>query len=333
MIDFPGVRPAFAVTQTSYRNALYKQAIAILLLFSSTAYADPVPPTIADPKFDTTVSAPSFGFGKGPVVLMDEGHKNFHAASGRYKPVTDVLRNDGFQVDVHKGVFTKSSLQDADVLIVASAVGDIDPRDPQKWKLPVPSAFTDEEILTVVEWVRGGGALLLVVDYMPVAGMSAGLAAGFGVHVANGYAYEGGGENKILFSKTTGSLRSHLITDGANSKHGIDRVHTFAGTALLMPPGGEPLLVFGPDAYLLTPAVIPPPDTAPPANAPRRSIQGWSQGAVLEFGAGRLAVFGEAAVFSAQRYPNGTVMGMNHPLAGQNKQFLINVTRWLAGEM
>ena len=62
------------------------------------------------------------------------------------------------------------------------------------------------------------------------------------------------------------------------------------------------------------------------------AADGMLQGAVLLAGRGRVAVFGEAAMFSAQvsgeaRRP----MGMNMPSASQNPQFLINVAHWLAG--
>ena len=51
--------------------------------------------------------------------------------------------------------------------------------------------------------------------------------------------------------------------------------------------------------------------------------------ASLEFGKGRVVVFGEAAMFSAQvvKEDNGEewLMGMNAPDAQQNEQFLLNV--------
>lgn len=58
------------------------------------------------------------------------------------------------------------------------------------------------------------------------------------------------------------------------------------------------------------------------------------QGAVLRFGKGRVAVFGEAALFSAQERlgkDGRTLMGMNRPDATQNPQFLLNVVHWLSG--
>ena len=52
----------------------------------------------------------------------------------------------------------------------------------------------------------------------------------------------------------------------------------------------------------------------------------------LTIGRGRVAVFGEAAMFSAQvSGPERRPMGMNRPTAAQNPQFLLNVMHWLAG--
>ena len=65
---------------------------------------------------------------------------------------------------------------------------------------------------------------------------------------------------------------------------------------------------------------------------PRQPIVGWFQGVVLWHGDGRVAISGEAAMFSAQLSgPNQNPMGMNHPAAAENAQFLLNVVHWLSG--
>ena len=57
---------------------------------------------------------------------------------------------------------------------------------------------------------------------------------------------------------------------------------------------------------------------------------GWAQGAVREVGQGRVAVFGEAAMLSAQvAGPNRVPAGMNAPGAEQNATLLRNLVRWL----
>ena len=65
-------------------------------------------------------------------------------------------------------------------------------------------------------------------------------------------------------------------------------------------------------------------------STPVVSTRGLIQGGVLRHGAGKVAVFGEAAMFTAQVDEEGP-MGMNHPEAPQNAQFVLNVLHWLSG--
>jgi len=52
----------------------------------------------------------------------------------------------------------------------------------------------------------------------------------------------------------------------------------------------------------------------------------------MRLGEGRVAFFGEAAMFSAQLAGlPGQPMGMNNPAAAENVQFLLNVIHWLSG--
>ena len=50
----------------------------------------------------------------------------------------------------------------------------------------------------------------------------------------------------------------------------------------------------------------------------------------MKVGRGRVAVFGEAAMFSAQLAGPKQPMGMNAPQAEQNHQLLLNVMHWLS---
>jgi hypothetical protein len=71
-----------------------------------------------------------------------------------------------------------------------------------------------------------------------------------------------------------------------------------------------------------------------PAGVPERDAGGYLQGAILKEGQGRVAVFGEAAMFSAQVMPSATPpfrFGFNASGAEQNKQFILNLLHWLAG--
>lgn len=120
----------------------------------------------------------------------------------------------------------------------------------------------------------------------------------------------------MVFRKSDGTLRNHDVTAG------IDEVATFTGSSFQIDGDGQPLLVFGPAVVSMTKR-----DDLKPA-----SVAGHLQGAVLPFGSGRVAVFGEAAMFSAQLAGPGKLpMRMNDPGARQNAQFLLNVMRWLTG--
>lgn len=68
-----------------------------------------------------------------------------------------------------------------------------------------------------------------------------------------------------------------------------------------------------------------------PDSTPEISVKGWHQGATLEFGQGRVVVFGEAAMFTAQ--VSGAMkrkMGVIAHGAEQNERFLLNIMLWLS---
>ena len=63
----------------------------------------------------------------------------------------------------------------------------------------------------------------------------------------------------------------------------------------------------------------------------KASAAGFYQAAVMEIGNGKVAVFGEAAMFSAQKYGKWkTKMGFHAPGAKDNKQFIRNAFLWLS---
>jgi hypothetical protein len=94
-----------------------------------------------------------------PRVLMGKAHRNFHTASGRYKPFADLLRNDGYLVTSNSQPFTADTLQDINVLVIANATGP----DGHEGR----PAFTPEEEAALVQWVKSGGSLFLISDHSP----------------------------------------------------------------------------------------------------------------------------------------------------------------------
>lgn len=305
---------------------MLKTSILFLLLsvcsLVVTTHAQQVPDTDFKPK----IEKPAFAEGKGAVVLLDEAHFNFHTASGRYQTFADLLRRDGYVVNASKEKFSKNSLKTGKILVIANALNESNKDD---WSPPNPSAFTDEEVVAVLNWVKDGGALLLIADHLPFPGAANNLALAFSIHFINGYAMEpkhGGGP--LTFDLQKGSLLPHAITQGRSASEKVDSVATFTGSAFQV-DNGEPILKFSDDAMAFQPKTFGEAFTKDTAKTP---IKGWLQGATVKIGKGRVAVFGEAAMFSAQLAgPNKSPMGMNAPIAAQNPQFLLNVMHWLSG--
>lgn len=255
---------------------------------------------VADKTFHPPIEKPAYSIGKGPVVLIDEAHDNFHTSTGRYLPFAELLRRDGFVVTGSAAPFTPVTLKAASVLVMANAVA------------PLPT----KEVAAVRDWVAGGGSLLLVADHAPFDAAAIDLGKAFGVRFSNGVPRDPkDSSGRLLFRRADGTLIDHAIT------RGISEVATFTGTSFQVEGPSQPLLVFGSQVYSFKEQNDPNPG----------SLKDHLQGAAIPFGRGRVAVFGEAAMFSAQiTGPDRHPMGMNAPIAKQNAQFLLNVMHWLA---
>lgn len=280
---------------------------------------------VPDTAFHPDLGPPAFPAGAGPLVAVDGAHNNFHTLDGRYAAFGRLLRDQGFRVEAWSEPFTASALADADVLVVANALSDRNYLG-DDWSLPTPSAFTDDEIDAVRTWVERGGALLLIADHMPFPGAAEELGAAFGFELLNGFVTEGGPDavgEPLVFRRSDGSLASHPIAEG------IDSVATFTGEAFRVPDEAVSLLTLRRGTESIDP------DTAWTFHegTPSTDVGGLSQGAVRDFGSGRVAVLGDAAVFCAQLTgPDATPTGMNAPVAAQNPRFLLNLLLWLTGE-
>jgi len=281
---------------------------------------------VADTEFKPPIAKPAYKQNTGPIVLIDEAHFNFHTASGRYLPFAELLRRDGYVVKPSTSKFTKEALKDAKILVIANALAE---QNNDKWSLPTPSAFTDEEILAACDWVKSGGALLLIADHMPFPGAAEKLANEFEIKFTNGFATNQKTQGvPDVFSLTDKTLVDHPILKGREKNENVDSVTSFTGSAFQLGKDAKPLMVFSENYVSLNPQVA----WQFNETTERKEIKGWYQGATLKSGKGRVAVFGEAAMFSAQLGgPNKNPMGMNSPLAKQNAQFLLNVMHWLSG--
>ena len=299
----------------------------VSMVFSSLLYILLLPiwmyaQQIADPEFNPQIKNPMYEKGKGSLILIDEGHNNFHTMTGRYKPFADVLEKDGYTVRQIDVALTGAALKDAAILVISNALNEKNTKD---WVLPVSSAFTQSEIDEIEEWVKGGGSLFLIADHMPFPGAAEKLAARFGFNLNNGFALDTTQMGKPdLFTRTDKTLLINAVTEGRNISESVDSVYSFTGEAFRIPDDALPLLQFNQNFVAFMP------DTAWnfKDDTPSISVAGWCQGAVKKSGNGRIAVWGEAAMFSAQSSNNNKV-GMNAPYARYNMQLLLNLIHWL----
>lgn len=301
--------------------------ILSMICLSGLFVANAAAQQVADMQFNPAIGKPAYPHGHGPVVMVDEAHFNFHTAEGRYLPFARLLRRDGYIVRGSRSLFSKKSLESGRILVIVNALAE---RNRRNWSLPTPSAFSDKEIDAVRDWVKGGGSLFLVADHMPFPGCAEKLARAFGIQFNNGFAINTTKRGPIVFDRSSGTLINNPVTEGRSIAERIDSVATFTGSAFRIRKGVNvyPLLVFGPHVISLMPK------TAWKFSKKTRRVlvKGWYQGAVLKYGKGRVAVFGEAAMFTAQvAGPRRRPMGMNAPIAAQNAQFLLNVMHWLSG--
>lgn len=278
-----------------------------------------------DPAFRPEIARPAYPRDQGPRVAVDAAHHNFHTAAGRYLAFAELLRRDGYRVADSTQAFSPEGLQGVAVLVIANP---LHARNEEDWSLPTPSAFTPGEIAAVRDWVHQGGSLLLIADHMPFPGAAGDLAQAFGVTFSNGFAVlaDPGRPGNFTFDAGHG-LVPGPATRGRSQADQVTSVTTFVGSAFRAPADAIPVLRLDRRYVSLEPAEawkFTPGTTA-------RPLEGWCQGALMARGKGRVAVFGEAALFTAQLAgPAALKVGMNAPEAAQNARFLLNVLHWLS---
>jgi uncharacterized protein (DUF2249 family) len=280
---------------------------------------------VADTAYAPPLSLPAYDSGKGPVVFIDAGHHNFHTRTGRYQAFARLLERDGYQVKDYLGTFEPSKLEAGKILVISNALNELNVSD---WYLPNPSAFTEVEIHALKKWVADGGSLFLIADHMPMAGAAADLAAAFEFEFSNGFVFDSIARGPALFDLEQKNLHENAITRGRNSDERVSRIATFTGQAFRIPKSASPILTFRNSYVNFLPdtAWVFTPETR------RLNAGGWSQGAYRRFGKGRVVVFGEAAMFTAQLAgPNKFRMGMNNDVAPENYKLLLNCIHWLDG--
>jgi len=271
----------------------------------------------------------------GPLILWDQGHNNFGTPERRRR-IVGWLVDSGYRVRDVLGRFDEATLAEADIVIIKNALAARNLGE-ANWRLPTPSAFTRDEIETIASWVGDGGALLLIIEHMPMAGGMADLASAFGVTVANGFVVRADAVDQVIpeladtmagvfvYRRGDGRLPSHPVTVGRTAAERIDSVATDWGSAFLLPPGAISLLTLDSAAVSLEPAVA----WDFPVSTPQVPVGGWSQGALLGYGEGRLVVLADAWPVIAP-IPPESIDRIGYDAWGvQHAQFTLNLLRWL----
>jgi len=278
---------------------------------------------LADPHFNPTVEHPAYTKNY-PRVLFDEAHYNFQTVAGPYKPFADLLFSDGYQIVVNRKPFTKALLSTSKMLVIANALGAED-SDEEGAERP---AFTEEESDLVRDWIRDGGALLLIVDGAPFSSAAESLGKRLDVEMGKGVTMDSANSDKIsknpgfiVYSRENKLLLDHSITKGRNDAERINRVMTFVGQSLKGPEGSEVILKLSETAT-----------DRLPGNSPKESpAAGRAQALAFKFGKGRVVVIGDAAMLSAQLTgSDNQPFGMNTPDI-DNRQLTLNIMHWLSG--
>jgi len=301
------------------RNFLVAASLAPLIAITTAVTVSAQ--QVADPNFDTKVARPAHTK-KGPKVLFDEAHHNFHTSGGRYKPFADLIKGDGHVITPNKQPFTAATLKPFDILVISNALGAPQMNAPQASN----AAFTDAECDAVRAWVRAGGSLLFIADHAPMGAAAESLAARFGVGMSKSYTLDQSntiaGENNpgfIVYTRENKLLGDHPITRGRDASERVSRVIAFTGQSLKGPEGSVAFMRLADTAK-----------DAMPGSDKQVSAAGRAQGLAFELGKGRVVVMGEAGMLSAQLAgPDKKPFGMNRP-GIDNRQLALNLMRWLS---
>lgn len=266
---------------------------------------------------------------KSPEVCIDEGHFNYHTASGRFAPFADLLRADGYSVQAIFDKFeAKEVLRSCEVLVIANALS---AENADSWALPVSSAFSENEINVLTTWISEGGSLLLIADHLPFAGAVEDLAGSLGFVVMNGYTVrEDGGGLSMEFSRSNGLLNSaHPIFSTTSSGMQLNRVLAYEGHAFraLEEANATSLFLVPKGTYLFFPKKS---GWNFEENTPKVRADGLLLGATREVGDGHVAIFSEAGMFTSQTTSSGRVYGFGAKGAEENHLFVQALLGWLA---
>jgi hypothetical protein len=293
--------------------------LILVLVVSISANAQQVP----DTTFKLVIDSLVYSEDKRPTICIDSAHNNLHTLSGGFLPFARLMKANGFTMrDMNSSVSNTQVLSGCDIYAI---INPLHKSNLGNWKLPNPSAFTTKEVTEINNWTKDGGKLFLIADHMPFAGAAFELAQSFGFVFSNGFAQlEKEGNQPDYFSLQNQRLMDHPLLDGE-----IPSVTTFTGSAFTYPEEAELILKFNEGDVSLEPEIA----WQFTDSTKTISLNGYAQGAVMNYGKGKVAIFGEAAMFTARIVSNQNrtfKVGFNSDLAPNNQLFVVRLLRYLA---
>jgi len=210
---------------------------------------------VKEPSPDVSVVRPEYKKKKGPIVLFDEGHNNMHKSAGSYKVFVAVIENDGYKVKINRAKFTRDILNGCKILVISNATA----KETSGGKrTPNLSAFSQEEIEAVHDWVNEGGGLFLIADHAPWGEAAYEMAKRFGVILSKGFAIPGAPQDvqkekrdnikskdkkpglrvmTTTFNRNNDRILDHPVTKGRDESEKVSVIQTYTGESLLAPEG------------------------------------------------------------------------------------------------
>ena len=276
-------------------------------------------PMYNDTNVNLEVEDPSFEINDGPLIMFDSTHKNFFIQSHLIKPLVDLLLNDGYRVSFLDKEFSKSSLSQATVLVVITAL----PFDfATENSAADKNTFSENELNELQNWVSNGGSLLAFSEHAPFDQAINPLLRKFDIESSIGTTvdtinYESKyGPGMIKFENKNLNTNHPIV----NGKYKVEKLVSFGGSALLGSKY-ENILKLDESSFNVKHSTGIGPDG-----------NGNSQGLAGMYGSGKIAAFGDSNGFTAMVFnmDDGTKMYAGMNTEGYDwKNFVLNTFRWL----
>ena len=276
-------------------------------------------PMYNDTNVNLEVENPSFEINDGPLIMFDSTHKNFFIQSHLIKPLVDLLLNDGYRVSFLDKEFSKSSLSQANVLVVITAL----PFDfATENSAADKNTFSENELNELQNWVSNGGSLLAFSEHAPFDQAINPLLRKFDIESSIGTTvdtinYESKYGPGMIKFETKNLNTNHPIVNG---KYKVEKLVSFGGSALLGSKY-ENILKLDESSFNVKHSTGIGPDG-----------KGNSQGLAGMYGSGKIAAFGDSNGFTAMVFnmDDGTKMYAGMNTEGYDwKNFVLNTFRWL----